>query len=367
MGANRFTYNSYVGTRKKVDDAGGDTSYAGREELRRTGKLNPLVDPAGHGLIRRSLPRYVESRKGVLHNEAGIPMLVESLLDTTGSMQNNVSLAFTSLPKLYDLLAEGEVAVLGRYDTQILNAIFGDAVDQFILARSQAEMDVKIAEQLVLMVPEGGGGGNGGEDPEYGLFGAAYLTDAFINRYGLKSYHIMVTDEPSHGGIDRKNLVRVFGDTVFEKVEENGHTITPRNLPDTAAIVMELMKRAHAFMVSVGGRNASYWSQYYGAERVVVVNSTEHIAYVQAALVGLTEGILDLQSLPGYLTQAGCDRYAAREIQRAVSGIPIGAQCALPNFKKIPAKGGIYAKKHDLWPTADSAPKKTESTADKWL
>lgn len=372
MGYRSFSRDAFAGTQAKVDATGGDTTSAGREEMNRTGKLHPLVDPAGFGLIRKSWPRYVELPDGRFHNVAGIPMLFESLLDTTGSMCKNVKLAFNSLPKLYDLLTSGEVPVLGRYDPQIINSIFGDAVDDFILARAQAEMDEKIAEQLTLMVaPNGGGGGNGGEDPEYGFFAAAYLTDAFITRYGLKPYHMTVTDEPSHGYIDMKGLVRVFGDEVLDKVIENGYSIDSKNLPDTAELVSNLKKRAHAFMISVGGNNATYWTQYwtqyYGAERVVVVDSTANLAYVQAALIGLSEGVLDLQSLPGYLRDFGCNEREARDIQRAVAGIPIGAQCALANFDKIPEKGMVFAQKHDLWPIEASSPTAIDSPPTKWL
>lgn len=367
MGDRNLNRDAYAGTRAKVDAAGGDTSYAGREEIRKTGKLHPLVDPAGYGLIRKSWPRYVELPGGRFHNVVGIPMLLETLLDITGSMGENIKLAFMALPQMYALLTEGTHPVLGRYDPQIINASFGDVVDTFIHARSQAEMDEKIAEQLVLHVPEGGGGGNNGEDPEYGLFGAAFLTEAFITRYGLKSYHITVTDEPSHGHIDHANLVRVFGETVFEKTKENGYEFDPNDLPGTGEIVRELMKHSHAFMVCVGGHFAQYWSRSYGAERVVVIDSTRHLSYVQAVLIGLTEGVFDLQSVPDYLVGVGCSKPLARDIQRAVAGIPIGAQCALPNFDKIPGKGGMFANKRDLWPVADSAPVVEAAIEEKWL
>ncbi len=367
MGYRNFSRESFAGTKAKVDAAAGDTSYAGRQEIKKTGKLHPLVDPAGYGLIRRSLPRYVELPDGRFHNVAGIPMPVETLFDTTGSMGGNVELAFRSLPTLYDLLASGKMPVLGRYDPQLANAIFGDVVDDFILSRSQFEMDEKTAEQLTLMVPERSGG-DSEEDPEYGLFGAAFLTDAFIVRYGFKSYHSMVTDATSHGHIDKKNLVRVFGDTVFDQVKENGYTIDPKNLPDTVDIVRELKKRTHAFMISVGRGCANYWSRYYDAERVVVVDSTAHLAYVQAALIGLTEDVYDLQSLPDQLVQSGCDRHVARDIQRAVAGIPIGEQKQAKHWKELPGKGGVYAQKQDLWPVADGAEATTAHAAeDKWL
>lgn len=372
MEKRRFTREAYAGTTAKVEAAGGDTSFAGRQEIKKTGKLHPLVDPAGFGLIRKSWPRYVELTNNQLMLANGIPMLVESLLDTTGSMRSNVGDAFRSLPQLYDLLTSGAVPVLGRYDPQIINSIFGDVVDDFILVRSQAEMDEKIAEQLTLMVPEGKGGDTA-EDPEYGLFGAAFLTDAFINRYnfedcyGLKGYHFLVTDAPSHGRIDKVNLIRVFSEEVFNKVSENGHIIDPQDLPDTQAIVNQLKKRMHSFVINVGNAFASYWADFYGAERVVVVDSTANLAIVQATLIGLTEGVLDLHSVSDYLEGVGCSKTVARSIQRAVAGIPIGAQCTLAHFDEIPEKGMVFAQKHDLWPIKASAPTAIDSPPTKWL
>ena len=369
MEKRRFSRETYAGVRERVSGAGGDTSFAGRQHIKETKKLHPLVDPAGYGLVRRSLPRYSELADGRLLLPNGIPMLDETLFDTTGSMGGNVALAFESLPTMYDLLTAGDCPVFGRYDPQIINAIFGDVVDRFVCARSQAEMDEKIPEQLTLMVPEYAGG-DGSEDPEYGLFGAAFLTDAFINRYGLKRYHSLVTDADSHGRIDKSNLIRVFGDTVFDVVKENGHSVTAKDLPTTKEIVDELKKRAHAFMIQVGDSSnvGRYWSEIYGVDHFVVIESTKYLPFVKAAIIGLTEGVFDLQFVSQYLESVGCAKGVAKSIQRAVAGIPLGAQVILPNFGKIPKKGSMFAKKQDLWPIADNASVVEEETNDvNWL
>lgn len=364
-----FSRDTYAKVKAGVDAAGGDTSHAGRQRIKDTGKLHPLVDPAGFDLIRRSLPRYANNQpEGIWKLPNGIPMLVETEGDTTGSMHENIKLMFDSLPKLYELLTKGKYAVLGRYDPQIINAIFGDIVDNFVLARSQAEMDEKIAEQLTLMVPEGGGG-DGPEDPEYGLFGAAYLTDAFINKYGLKYYHFTVTDADSHGYIDEENLVRVFSDKVFEKVKENRQlSLKKSDLPKTAEIVKALKKQAHAFMILVGNENYSYWEKFYGPEHIVQIESTEYLPYVQATIIGLTEGVFGLSEVPEYLKSNGLNQSEAKKIQHAVANIPIGAQTQLENFAKIPEKGSIFANKHDLWPIdAPDDKKELKKKKSTWL
>lgn len=367
MGARVFSREAFVGVKERVARAGDDVSHAGRQHIHETKKLHPLVDPAEYGLVRRSLPRYTDLPNGRLQLVAGVPMLIETLLDTTGSMGENVRLAFDSLPTLYSLLTEGSHAVLGRYDPQVLNAIFGDVQDRFAFARTQAEMCERIAEQLTLMVPESAGG-DAPEDPEYGLFGAAFLTEAAINDYGLKSYHFTVTDAPTHGRIDKSNLVRVFGETVFDTVAANRHSISQNDLPRTKQIVDKLKERAHAFLICVReSSSARYWSEIYGADHMVVIDSTRHLPYVEAAIIGLVEGVLELSTLATYLETAGCSPSVAREIQRAVAGVPIGAQALLPNFGKIPGKGSVFTKKRDLWPVVAEAAPETDPEATTWL
>ena len=367
MGRRKFTREAYSGTAERVKSAGGDTSFAGRQVIKQTGKLHALVDPAGYGMIRPSRSRYVELPDGRYHNVVGVPIPLETVFDTTGSMGSNVRFAFESLPGSYDLLTAGVTPVLGRYDVQIANGIFGDVVDDFICARTQFEADTRSAEQLTLMVPEGAGG-DSPEDPEYSLFASAYLTKAFIKAYGLMGYHFMVTDATSHGGIDHKNLVRVFGDEVYVRVAENGFQIAKNNLPDTEAIVKALKSYWHAFAIIVGdGRTAAYWRRYYGIEHVVFIESTRELPYVEAAIIGLTEGVIDLQGTAEYLVSVGCSHAMAKRLTDAVSGIPVGAQAAREGFDKIPPKGAVYANKGDLWPVADDVDPVKETAPSVWL
>jgi hypothetical protein len=305
MGTRRFTASAYKVEEKKVFDADGDTSHAGRQRQQQGLGLDPLVDPAANGLIRRSLPRYVEQTDGTLLLPNGIPILIENRFDSTGSMGENVKKAFNSLPLLYEMLSSGQRAVLSKYDVQIINGIFGDRGDKtHILWRSQAEMDIEIARQLTFMVPEMDGG-DYTEDPDYGLFAGAYLTDAFINRYDLKYYDFLITDAPCRERIDLKSLQRVFGSTVFEKTKENGFSINEGQLPTTQEIIHELKKRAHAFVLCVGGDCVDHWRRLYGKENVVVIPDTSGMHVYQATIIGLTEGFLCLDSITEYLEGVG--------------------------------------------------------------
>jgi hypothetical protein len=362
MGSRMLTKKDYTDIVTKTVKH-GSTTFAGTARHQKGEGLHELVDPAGFGAIRRSL-----SRKNPIDDQfvlsCGTAMLEETRLDTTGSMGNNVSIAMKVLPQTYDLLATVENAVLKRYDVQMITAIFGDVCDNYILCRSQAEMDEKIAEQMTYMVPEGNGGDTT-EDPQYGLFGAAYLTDKVISKYyGLKSYDFTITDAPGRSFVTLQNLKRVFGDNVLDKVKENGQEIDKDNLPSTKQIVDDLLKTTHAFLLGVGldDHTKRDWEAIYGPERVIDLPRTELLPEIKAAIIGLTEGVLTLQSLEKFLIEeAKLSKEDAAKIKRCVAGIPIGAQTLSPNFDKIPLRGAIFAKKEDLWPITETTDSSKES------
>ncbi len=351
MGKHTFTRTAYAATMSTAKKAGSAT-HRGEERIRRGQGLDPLVDPAGNGLIRRSMARKDQREDGLWEMTVGTPMLVETLLDTTGSMGSNVRIALDRLPHLYDLLKESDRAVLDRYDLQMITSIFGDVRDEYILNRSHAEMGDKIAEQMTMMYPEGGGAGNGKEDPQYGIFAAAYLTAAETNAYGLKTYHFTISDEPIYEEYDTNTLIRVFGDTVFEKVTENGHPISRDELPDVQQVINDLLTRANAFFLQVDNRTpvTEQWSRLYGNERVIALPDVRLLPQVQAAVIGLTESVLDLETLQDFLVANKVSKTAAKQIARSVSGIPIGAQAALPAFDKILNAGALFKNKRDIKP-----------------
>lgn len=350
MSGRTFTREAFHEETRRARAEGPTVTSRAEQEQRRTGRMDPLVDPAGHGVIRRSISRKDKQGKyWVLTMGTAIP--VELRLDTTASMGDNVDRAFNVLPDTFALLAQVPGAVLGRYDTQVCNSIFNDEDDPGpVLCRTQFEMDVEIARQLRLMIPVRQGGDEP-EDPQYGMFGSTYLTAAEIHKFGLKGYDFTVTDATAHGDVKLSVLRRVFGDDVLDKVHENGHEMSERDLPQMDQIIQEMLNYSHAFLLSVGGGNVRFWESYYGSERVVVLPRTELLPHVQAAIIGLTEGTLNLQSVEHFLVKSGgLKKGDASQVLDAVAGIPIGAQAALPNFSKIPMKGDRFKDKTDPWP-----------------
>lgn len=348
MGRRTFSREVYTKSVSRLTPKEGPVTARAERQARVTGKLNPLVDPQGFGVIRRSLPRFEQQTGGLWLLTVGTPMSKETRVDTTGSMGGNVDIALRVLPQSYELCS----GVLTGYDLQIATGIFGDVIDQFVLCRPQFEMEAdKIVQQLTLMVPERGGGDEP-EDPHYGLFGAAYLTDRWLNRIGLLGYDFTVSDATAHDALDERTLRRVFGDEVFDKVAENGHQITQRSLPTLEELVRDLLKQAHAFFLQVGDHphTTTFWTRIFGPDRVVVLPDTELLPHVESVIIGLTEGTLDLRSIPGYLETHNVDGKAAERIVRSVSNIPIGAQASRPNFSKRPKAGDLFKEKTDLWP-----------------
>jgi hypothetical protein len=348
LGRRTFSEAAYTAATEAFVPRSGPTTRLAEQVAHRTGKLDPLVDPAGFNVIRRSLIRFEERPDGLFEVSVGMSIPCESRVDTTGSMGNNVDVAIRVLPDLYKLLSR----VLPGFDVHVATGIFGDAYyDQFALCRPQFEMEAeKIVKQLTLMVPERNGG-DSEEDPHYGIFGGAYLVAALINRYGLKRYDFTISDAPAHDQLDASVLRKIFGDEVFDKVKKNGFDIDPNDLPSNRELVQDLLKQAHAFFLQVGRDSYAtrFWTQLYGPERVVQLPRTELLPQVQATIVGLTEGTLGLSDVRDFLRENNVNSSDADRIVSSVSNIPIGAQVPLREGVRLPQKGDLFRKKPDVF------------------
>lgn len=360
---------SYTGARSAytavVDRVARDLSATHRaeEEVRQTHTLNPLVDPGAKnwGISRRSLLRFNPMSDGRFEVAVGLSVPVEIMLDTTGSMGSNVDIALRRIPDTRDYL---QSVMRPGCEAHVATGVFNDVTDKFhdnsrgiVMTRSQFEMTERMAEQMTHHIPMRNGGGNGKEDSQFGLFGAAYLSSFYINRIGLRSYHFTITDDAAESFIDMQQLIRVYSEDVFEAVAANGHALDPKHLPSTAEVVQSLLTRCHAFclLVNPEDRVTRYWTELMGADRVVMMPSTELVPEVISAIVGLTEGTLALSSVIAYLEERGVSKRDAEAIERSVRNIPIGAQTVLENFNNIPTRGDIFHTKEDLWPVVRAA------------
>jgi hypothetical protein len=379
MGRGAFSRAAFDDTVRTHTRAGASASARGEERVRSTGKLDPLVDPAEYGVVRPSRIRLEDRPDGLFQVAVGSPVSIEYRLDTTGSMGDNVDRALAALPNICGLTSQ----VVPERDPFYCASIFGDLADTFPdgspgypLNRGQFEVLAdRMVNQLTLMNPMRNGCGNRGEDPHYGFFGGAYLTNAYLNRIGLKRYDFTISDEPVHEGLSAAHLKRIYGSEVFEHARENGHKLNERDLPSNTELVRDLQKQAHAFGLLVNGhRIASHWQEMFGKDHVVHLPEIEFLPHVMATIIGLTEGTLDLRSAVDFLTQNEVSKSDARSVVDAVAHIPLGAQCALPNYKKQPVKGDVFRTKTDLWPMKPGdvpiaeAPSESTATQDGgWL
>lgn len=329
------------------------------KKARNTGKLSSIVDPAVNP-VRFSKIRLNPYQKQWV-STMGCPIDIEVSGDTTGSLGRiEVDTQMKVLPELYEAVAE----VLPEYDPQLCLGIFGDCRDSFVMCRPQFEMEAgKIIDYLQEMAPQLGGCANDGEDPQYAMFARAYLTDAYTNRIGLKGYHFITTDEPCHERLERKQIRRIFGDDIFE----NDLKRFADKMPNIEEVIQDLKRQAHQFVLVLEDYRydaVRRWRSLCGAQSVIKICSTNQLPGVVSAIIGLTEGTLDLESLSKHLAKYDCE-----ELEPEVSKVELGAQAKLRHalLHPVPKRGDIFQEKSDLWPSGnigDAANQASVSAAD---
>lgn len=350
MGGSSYTDDTYSRSVSKFTTSDTHVTRRAEQKAKSTGKLNPEVDPSEHGVIRQSKARFDKVEETGLWRMVDMPMPVEVRLDTTGSMGNNVDRALKALPALYGLCSK----VLPDYELQLLIGIFGDIQDDFPLCRPKfASSAERLVERLTLLVPERAGG-DAPEDPHYGLFGAAYLTDTRIGKYGLKGYDFTVSDAPARDYLIYSQIERIFGKEALNRASDNGYKIQPDNLPDTEQVVKDLLQRTHAFFLQVDDcpKANAFWKAVFGRNRVIALNDVNYLPHTQAVIVGLTEGFLSLSTAEEFLTENGVKERVAEEIVRSVAHIPLNAQVELMSNldRPLPQKGDLFKDRSDTWP-----------------
>lgn len=349
MGWNIFSEDDYSTARKTYgvkDDH--DVTRKAEQRASETGYLSEIVDPAVEP-IRRSLIRLNPHQKRWIVT-VGCPMDIEVSCDTTGSMGGEVDTEMAVLPDLYESTAK----VIPGYDLQLCLGIFGDVCDKFVLCRPQFEMTAaKIVNYLKEMAPQRCGGDNP-EDPQYAMFARAYLTDAYTNRIGLKGYYFTVTDATCHRYIRREDIKRIFGQSIFENELSN-----MSKLPTLEKVVADLKAKTHQFilLVDTDSYTVDFWRELCGERSVIKIDSTRQLPAVISAIIGLTEGTLDICGVDKHL---GVHR--DMDLVRQLSKIEVGAQAKLRHQLPfpVPQKGDIFVSKRDLWPLREDAEVESE-------
>lgn len=339
MGRETFSVESYRAARREHGvTRDRDVTVKAEQLARDTGRLNEIVDPAVNPLRCSKIRLNPHQKKWIA--TVGCPMDIEVSCDTTGSMGGEVDTEMAVLPDLYEAISQ----VLPGYDPQLCLGIFGDVTDRFVMCRPQFEMEAaKIVGYLKEMAPQRDGG-DAAEDPQYAMFARAYLTDAYTNRIGLKGYHFIVTDATCHQKLNRMEIQRIFGEGIFENELKNLSRI-----PTMEEMIAKLKSKTHQFILAVKPYEytTDFWRDLCGEKSVVTISSTRQLPSVISAIIGLTEGTLNIVDLEKHLGQSDNTGLIAE-----LSGIDIGAQAklrhALPHA--VPKAGDVFANKGDIWP-----------------
>ena len=343
MGRETFSRDSYVAARHTygVTEEKGVTHKA-EQRSRATGKLSEIVDPAINPMRYSKIRLDPHQKKWMA--TVGCPMDIEVSCDTTGSMGGEVDTEMATLPDLYEAVAR----VLPGYDPQLCLGIFGDCCDDFVMCRPQFEMTApKIVNYLKEMSPQRAGG-DAPEDPQYAMFARAYLTDAYTNRIGLKGYHFIVTDVDCHNRLKRDEIKRIFGKEIFSNELKNMGSA----VPTVEEMIKELKRKTHQFILLVDscGEVAEFWSKLCGESSVIEIDSTKNLPVAISAIIGLTEGTLEITDLEQFFGGK-----INNSLIEQLSKIDIGAQAKLRKDlpHPVPKAGDIFNSKEDLWPQSE--------------
>lgn len=348
-----WSSKTYESSRKAVEHDGGRATRAAELQSQKGLGVDRLVDPKSRNGWRESNSLLLEREDGRFNLVYGVALPIRTDVDTTGSMGGEVDRAFKALSRSQQLLVLGPGAVLKKrpYQPQFAHGIIQDVRDRHPYLMTEFEPDNQIEVQMRMLVPERDGKDTT-EDYQLGLYSLGYLTRTSITKYGLRGYYFIVGDELGRPALYRSDAAAIFGKEA-----------APQSDIPVTELGEKVLKGWHAFYLQVGneGYVTNYWTNVLGRERVIILPRTEYIPEVQAVIVGLTEGILDLQTATEFLIEvARLDETEARRVVRAVNHIPLGAQASLTNFDKLPLAGSVFAMREDIWPVENGSEAETE-------
>lgn len=332
-----WSSEAYSEKRRETVSSGVAVTHVAERQSRSGYGLDPAVDPKTHGATRESTDTLVKQPNGSYLLSHGIALPVKTDSDLTGSMGHNIDEIFKLLPRTQKLLV-GPGALLERYDVHFATGGIQDQGDKHPYMTTEFERDNLIDAQMAKLVPEREGG-DATEDYQLALFFMGQRIKASIRRHGLKGYYFIVGDEIGRDSLTPSLAKQVFGLDIQK---------TP-----TEDLVKKVLAEWHVFFLQVNSISwtTEWWGKLLGSDRVVSLPTIAMLAEVQACIIGLTEGKLELQSLDKYLTKtAGVSKAAAELITNAVSRIPTRAQCTLPSFDRIPLAGATVKDPEDLYP-----------------
>lgn len=268
------------------------------QEVFKQSQCHPLMNPKGVKLR--------ESRDASNHPQS---LGIVFALDVTGSMGEIPRLLATQqLPVFMKILMDCQIQ-----DPQLLFMAEGDAYsDNAPLQVGQFESTAELMDQwLTSSYLEGGGGGQGKETYELGMYFLAMHTemDCMVKRK-KKGYLFMTGDEHPYPTLSKQVVETVIGDRLEDDLS-------------CEEVVAELQKSFIPFFIIPDYARAKTverrWRDFFG-DHVLTLESTVDTCYVSAGAILLNEGkASNLQQVLDLLTTAGMPPNRQGEVARSLT------------------------------------------------
>ena len=268
------------------------------EQIFKQSTCHPLMNPKG--------VRLRECRDSEDHPQS---LGIVFALDITGSMGSIPKLIATQqLPSFMQVLTDCQIA-----DPQLLFMAVGDATyNSAPLQVGQFESTAELMDQwLTQTYLEGGGGGNGMENYELGLYFLATHTemDCMVKR-NKRGYLFMTGDEKPYPMLSKHIVETIIGDKLDDDLTAE-------------EIVAELQKTYTPFFIIPDPKRARKcersWRDLLG-DHVICTESAADVTFVAAGAILLNEGIAsNMRELTKLLSNAGMPSNRQSQVVRALT------------------------------------------------
>jgi hypothetical protein len=333
MGGGNFSFNVHQ-DRVQFRATTGASGFVHDDAIRK-GVKRPEVHPD-----LNPLNTVRESRDSLDHPESNA---VAVIFDETGSMRSIPEVLQDKLGPLMSLLVRGGYLS----DPQILFGAVGDAGvyenvphrrEVAALQIGQFESDNRMEDCLSKIYLEGMGGGNRRESYELVAYYFARHTsiDCYEKR-GRKGYLFIVGDEMPYEQVNMDRVQRLIGGEV------GGENITAE------AIFAEVRRKYHVFVLIPEGAQytgdkeiLNRWKALVGDENVVPLDKPEGVAEAIAGIIGMNEGVVDLDGMVNDLASHGTDRNLLRSLSTALAPLSNSTAVSASGFtaSNLPAMTG---------------------------
>lgn len=311
MGGGSWDANTYQATTRAKIDSGTSFAYSSATYTRPRSewKVHEDLDPQKvNGPTSPLAGQNIRESRDNDEHPTSTPVAV--FFDETGSMGMTPRVLQTKLTELFGLLLrKGYIE-----HPQIMMGAYGDAeCDRVPLQASQFESDNRIDDALDNLFLEGNGGGNGGESQALTWYFTAYhtATDAWEKRQ-KKGYAFFIGDEWTHEPTAAQ-VRQYVGD---------GEPLGSLKREDLAKALLEKWE-AYVFVIDNASArmqdSVNKYTEIFGKDRVLVVESEEAIAETIAMMIGMTEGVIDLDDGVEDLKEIGASDSSIRQATTALA------------------------------------------------